>query len=80
MCRWHGVWYIEQRQFSTSWNDEQAAPPDNSHHHSRKKVLLQWVFHENLTQKHQLFFGIMFYNFNMEFHDIHMTDSFQAVI
>ena len=37
MCRWHGVWYIEQRQFSTSWNDKQAAPPDYSHHQSRKK-------------------------------------------
>ena len=29
MCSWRDVWYIKQRQFSTSWNDEQAAPPDS---------------------------------------------------
>ena len=36
------------------------------------KVLLQWAFYDNLTQKHQLFFEIMFYNFNMEIHDKHI--------
>ena len=53
-CRWLSpqimyVWYticvdgmasdILSKEFSTSWNDEQAAPPDYSHHHSRKKSL-----------------------------------------
>ena len=52
MCRWHGVWYIEQRQFSTSWNDKQAAPPDYNIT-IQNKVLLQWAFYDNLTQKHQ---------------------------
>ena len=41
-----------------------------------KKVWLQWAFYDNLTQKRQYFFEIMFYNFNVEIHDIHIMTAY----
>ena len=57
---------LEWRTGSTS---RLKSPPFKK---KKKKVLLQWAFYDNLTQKHQQFFEIMFYNFNMEIHDIHI--------